>query len=41
MFEVTAPSDAFSVETVGWDWPSAHKVRYPSDPTGTTVAFNA
>src|SRR5215472_6701104 len=39
MFDVTAPSDAFSVETDGMGSPSAQSVRYPSEPTGTTVAL--
>src|SRR5208337_2966601 len=40
MFDVTAPSIAFSVEATGGGLPlSGHKVRYPSGPGGTTVAL--
>src|SRR5512133_3645376 len=38
MFEVTAASSAFSVDTVGRAWPYGHIVRYPNGPGGTTVA---
>ena len=38
-FEVTSPSTAFSVDTVGWFWPSGHNVRYPNLPDGITVAL--
>src|SRR5271157_2520873 len=37
MFDVTAPSIAFSVETPGCIPPSGHSVRYPNEPGGTTV----
>lgn len=39
-FEVMLPSE-FSVEALGWTTPSGHKVRKPSIPGGTTVAFSA
>ena len=39
MFEVTAPSRAFSVETTGCDAPCGQSVKKPNDEGGTTVAF--
>ena len=39
IFEVMSPSTAFRVEAVGRSWPSAHKVRYPKELDGTTVAL--
>ena len=39
-FEVMLPSE-FSVEALGWGTPCGHKVRNPSGPGGTTVAFSA
>src|SRR5271166_2083941 len=39
MFDVTAPSGAFRVETHGRLPPSGHSVRYPSGSDGTTVAL--
>src|SRR5262249_23091013 len=38
-FEVTKPSFAFNVDTIGWVWPSAHNVRYPNVGLGITVAL--
>ena len=38
--EVTAPSSAFSDDTVGWTCPCGHSVKYPSTDGGTTVALN-
>ena len=40
IFEVIVPSGAFSVETSGLIAPCGHKVKKPSTPGGTTVAFN-
>ena len=40
MFDVTAPSMAFKVDTKGWTAPCGHKVRNPNGPGGTTVAFS-
>src|ERR1700674_4611700 len=40
MFEVTAPSMAFRVETSGCDPPCGHNVRKPSGPGGTTGALS-
>src|SRR5215813_8392891 len=40
MFEVTAPSLAFRVETNGFTAPCGHNVRKPSDDGGTTVALS-
>ena len=39
-FDVTAPSNAFNVDTAGWLCPCGHNVRYPSAPAGTTVALS-
>ena len=39
MLDVTAPSMAFKVETVGWFSPFGHKDKKPSPLGGTTVAF--
>ena len=35
MFEVIAPSSAFSVEATGMLCPCGHNVRYPSEPGRT------
>jgi hypothetical protein len=40
MFDVMAPSSAFSVEINGCGVPYGHIDRYPSTPVGTTVALN-
>src|ERR1035441_2461406 len=40
MFEVTAPSNAFSVATTGRTCPCGQSVKYPSDAGGTTVTLN-
>src|SRR5580698_4013834 len=40
MFDVTAPSLAFSVDTVGCGSPSGHSVRKLSVPCGIAVALN-
>ena len=39
-FDVSAPSNAFSVETVGWLTPTGQRLMYISGPPGRTVAFN-
>src|ERR1039458_619718 len=38
-FEVTAPSGAFSVDTVGRVCPCGQSVRNPNGPGGTAVTF--
>jgi hypothetical protein len=40
MFDVIAPSCAFSVDTSGLVWPCGHNVRNPRMPGGTTVTLN-
>ncbi len=40
MLELTAPSNELSVEARGCGAPCGHKVRNPSPPGGTTVAFS-
>src|SRR4051794_1678095 len=40
MLDVTHPSTAFNVATVGCVAPCGQSVKYPSGPGGTTVALN-
>src|ERR1700678_2199470 len=40
MFDVTKPSYAFNVDTIGCSEPPAHSVRYRITPLGITGALN-